>query len=96
MKTKNTVTHSPAPFRLSFPKYELPAIRDANEQVIAYLQPLSGGAALTGEAYANGAVFLAAPDMLAALEAVLPLLPTGNLKACDDARLAVARAKGEA
>lgn len=96
MKTK-TVTHSPAPFRLSFPKYELPAIRDANEQVIAYLQPLSGGPALTGEAYANGALFLAAPELLAALEALLKkAAPPGNLKEWDDARLAVALAKGEA
>lgn len=45
---------------------------------------------------ANAALLVTAPELLAALEAVLPLLPTGNLKACDEARLAVARAKGEA
>lgn len=93
-----TATHTPGPWEIWDAR-----IVSGNQEVCALAaSPVPGGFSLNGETYANGFLITAAPDLLAALQAVANALewhedrmPKGqDSGALDLARAAIAKAKG--
>jgi hypothetical protein len=106
------MTYTKAPWHICTTGHGLRLIRDENGYCVAEaVKPANSGAAYI-DADANARLIAAAPDMLAALEAVLPDLWDGlefatdqnaneawladALHRLDVARAAIAKAKGEA